>query len=88
MCSSIVFVPNEMCNTAALFVIITKDICCAAVPSFILLHAILLTTAYEYVASIAQKHVLKTIQTTKMVSSENLYQIKLLLFEKMTVQFR
>ena len=69
MCSSIVFIPNKVCCAAALFVIVTKDICCAAVPSFILLRTI--TTGYEYVASITQKHVLKTIHSkiSKIVSS-------------------
>ena len=32
MCSSIVFVPNEICRAAALFIFVKKDICCAAVP--------------------------------------------------------
>ena len=65
MCSSIVFVPNEICRAAAaLLVFESKHISAVLMfPSSILLPAI--TTGDV----ITQKHAVKTIHATKIVSS-------------------
>ena len=64
MCSSIVFVPNEICRAAALLVFGSKHISAVLLfPSSDLLHAI--TTGDV----ITQKHAVKTIHATKIVTS-------------------
>ena len=64
MCSSIVFVPNEICRAAALLVFGSKHISAVLLfPSSILLRAI--TTGDV----ITQKHAVKTIHATKIVTS-------------------
>jgi len=65
MCSSIVFVPNEICHAAAaLLVFGSKHISAVLLfPSSILLRAI--TTGDV----ITQKHAVKTIHATKIVTS-------------------
>ena len=64
MCSSIVFVPNEICRAAALLVFGSKHISAVLLfPSFILLRAI--TTG----DAITQKHAVKTVHPTKIVTS-------------------
>ena len=60
MCSSIVFVPNEICRAAALLVFKSKHISTVLkFPSSCLLHAI--TTGDV----ITQKHAVKTVHATK-----------------------
>ena len=73
MCSSIVFVPNEICRAAAaLLVFGSKHISAVLLfPSSILLRAI--TTG-----DVTQKHAVKTIHTTKLLL---LHQMILSLFE-------
>ena len=62
MCSSIVFVPNEICRAAALLVFGSKNISAVLLfPSFA--HAI--TTG----SVIIKKHAVETIHATKIVSS-------------------
>ena len=65
MCSSIVFVPNEICYAAALLVLFRpKNISAVLLfPSSILLRAI--TTGDV----ITQKHAVKTVHATKIVTS-------------------
>ena len=64
MCSSIVFVPNEICRAAALLVFGSKHISAVLLfPSSILLRTI--TTGDV----ITQKHAVKTIHATKIVTS-------------------
>ena len=64
MCSSIVFVPNEICRAAALLVFGSKHISAVLLfPSSILLRAI--TTGDV----ITQKHAVKTVHATKIVTS-------------------
>ena len=65
MCSSIVFVPNEICRAAAaLLVFESKHISVVLLfPSSILLHSI--TTGDD----ITQKHAVKTVHATKIVTS-------------------
>ena len=65
MCSSIVFVPNEICRAAAaLLVFGSKHISVVLLlPSSILLRAV--TTGDD----ITQKHAVKTVHATKIVSS-------------------
>ena len=64
MCSSIVFVPNKICRAAALLVFGSKHISAVLLfPSSILLCAI--TTG----DIITQKHAVKTIHATKIVTS-------------------
>ena len=64
MCSSIVFVPNEICRAAALLVFESKYISAVLLfPSLILLRAI--TTGDV----ITQKHTVKTVHATKIVTS-------------------
>ena len=63
MCSSIVFVPNKICRAAALLVFGSKHISAVLLfPSSILLCAI--TTG----DIITQKHAVKTIHATKIVT--------------------
>ena len=64
MCSSVVFVPNEICRAAALLVFGSKHISAVLLfPSSILLRD--RTTG----DAIAQKHAVKTIHATKIVTS-------------------
>ena len=64
MCSSIVFVPNEICRAAALLLFRSKHISSVLLfPSFVLLHTI--TTGDV----ITQKHAVKTVHATKIVTS-------------------
>ena len=64
MCSSIVFVPNEICRAAALLLFGSKHRSTVLLfPSSILLRAI--TTGDD----ITQKHAVKTVHATKIVTS-------------------
>ena len=67
MCSSIVFVPNKICRAAAAFLLFgSKNISAVLLfPSSILLRAI--TTGDAII--ITQKHAVKTIHATKIVTS-------------------
>ena len=64
MCSSIVFLPNKICRAAALLVFGSKHISAVLLfPSSIFLRAV--TTGDV----ITQKHAVKTIHATKIVTS-------------------
>ena len=80
MCSPIVFVPNEICRVAAsLLVFGSKHISALLLfPSSMLLHAI--TTGDV----ITQKHAVKTIHATKIVTSPS---NEIVLVRKMTDHF-